>query len=111
MLSTPPTIYHSVITIRDTACRVALPEAANVETIAGERREQASDDTRYEQHRRLPPPHVVHLVIRLALTVAIEHEEGEGEREPDAHEANLLLLRVEITVDRVESRDGADDAT
>ena len=51
------------------------------------------------------------LVVRLAFAVAVEHEQSEGEREPDAHESHLLLFRVEIPVDGVETADSADSAT
>ena len=51
------------------------------------------------------------LVIRLTLAVAVEHEQSEGEREPDAHESHLLLFRVEIPVDGIETSDSADCAT
>ena len=85
-------------------------EAADVEAAAGERREDAADDSSGKQRNGLPRLEVVDLVVRLSLVIAVEQEQCESEREPDRDEAHLLLNRRQPQVHGVEATQGADCA-
>ena len=51
------------------------------------------------------------LVVRLAVVVAVEEKEREGEGKPDCDEAHLLLAAREPHVERVEAGQRANRAT
>ena len=85
-------------------------EAAYVQATAGERREESTYDTCDEQSEGLQWGEVVDRVVGLSLVVAVQEEQGEGEREPDGDEAHLLLDARQPYVDRVEAAQGAQGA-
>ena len=55
-------------------------EATHVDAAAGERREDASDDSSGKQHNGLPRLEVMDLVIRLSVEVEVERGQYGSER-------------------------------